>query len=58
MFFRSIREFYFLKYNFFFSQHIITEIPSLEKENITKNAIDIFRLGKLKTERLMPQLNV
>ena len=36
----------------------MTEIPSLEQENIIKDVLNLFRLEKLKKKDLMPQLNV
>ena len=41
-----VKCFFFLKKNFFFSQHIITESLSLEKENIIKDIRKLFRLKK------------
>ena len=41
-FLKSIIELYFLKHNTFFSQHIMTENPSLEEENIIKDVRNLF----------------
>ena len=47
-FLRRIIGFYFLRRNFFFSQHIMMESPSLEEENIIKDIRNLSRLEKLK----------
>ena len=49
---RFSRTFIFLKENFFFSQHIKMEIPSLEEENIIKDVTNLFRLEKIKKETI------
>ena len=43
MFFRSIIDFFF---KYFFSQHIVMEILSLEEENLVKDIGNLFRLQK------------
>ena len=46
-FLRSIIDFYFLKNNYVFPQHIMMEDPRPEEENIIKDVGNLFRLEKL-----------
>ena len=56
-FLNSIIEFYFLKDNQFFSEHIMMKSPSLEEENIIKDVRNLFRLGKLKKQTIGSTVN-
>ena len=51
-FLKSIADFYFFLNNHFFSQHIMMESPSLEKENRIRDVRNLFRLEKVKKETI------
>ena len=51
-FLKSIADFYFFLNNYFFSQYIMMESPSLEKENRIRDVRNLFKLEKVKKETI------